>query len=334
MSLSSGREEGCVIVNYKKILSSSYFTQRFNHYAETVIKETGLSKSRLYFDFFLSHLISGCTIKDYFLYRFYEKNYFGKRYYATGKYLEKYLSKVNDPSRASELKNKERTLILFSEFMKRDWCGQNYQNTLEQYQQFSEKHTQGIVKPLENCGGHGVRIISTQEAGEGEVSLYEFCKSQHLLIEELIIQHEKMHELYPKAINTIRYITLNAKPLGAVLRMGIGGSNIDNASSGGMYAAIDLESCTVQTPAFQYEGQRYQIHPDTNIIIPGFEIPMWKECEKFVKDACELISGIPLIGWDIAITPNGPTLVEVNEAPDLFLLQHPLQQGLRKILEN
>ena len=141
-----------------------------------------------------------------------------------------------------------------------------------------------------------------------------------------------MAELYPKAINTIRYITLNERPLGAVLRIGMGGANIDNASSGGMYAAVDIENGVVETPAFRYEGQKFLIHPDTNQIIPGFQIPMWKECTAFIRDACTCIDGIPLIGWDIAITPNGPTLVEVNEAPDLFLLQQPLQRGFRKYL--
>ena len=154
-------------MNYKKILSGNYFSQRFHHYAETVIEETGLSRNRLYFDFFLSHLISGCTIKDYFLYRFYEKNCFGKRCYGTGKYMEKYFSKINLPSAASELKNKEKTLVRFSEYMKRDWCGQNYHNTQEEYQKFAEQHEYGIVKPLDDCGGHGVRIISTQIIGEG-----------------------------------------------------------------------------------------------------------------------------------------------------------------------
>ena len=31
-----------------------------------------------------------------------------------------------------------------------------------------------------------------------------------------------------------------------------------------------------------------------------------------------------VIGWDIAVIPSGPTLIEVNERPDLILLQQVL----------
>ena len=169
-------------------------------------------------------------------------------------------------------------------------------------------------------------------SNRGGVSLYEFCRQNRLLVEELISQHEAITEMYADAVNTIRYITLNGKPLGAVFRMGVNGSAVDNASSGGIYAEVDLNTGILITPAFRYNGEKFLVHPDSGNVILGYQIPKWDECRKIVEQASHQIEGIPLIGWDIAVTPDGPVFVEVNEAPDLFILQQPRQRGVRKRL--
>ena len=57
------------------------------------------------------------------------------------------------------------------------------------------------------------------------------------------------------------------------------------------------------------------IHPDTGVPISG-TIPYWEETICIVK---EIASGMPQLqyfGFDVAITENGPKIIEVNVFPD------------------
>lgn len=148
----------------------------------------------------------------------------------------------------------------------------------------------------------------------------------------MIVQHETMNKLHASSINTLRIMTYHKKPIGAVLRIGVGESNIDNASSGGIYAQVDLKAGIVTSHALNYAGNTVIRHPDTKVIIPGFEIPMWHECLQFVRKCAESIEGVPLVGWDIAVGPKGPVLVEVNERPDPFLIQSISRAGIKNSL--
>ena len=128
-------------------------------------------------------------------------------------------------------------------------------------------------------------------------------------------------------------VTVNGILVGCILRVGVGDSEIDNASSGGIYALVDCESGLVTTEAMNYKGERYERHPDTGVAFIGFSIPLWDKCKALVNEAAPLTKGVPMVGWDIAITPQGPTIIEVNESPDLFILQSPKQTGARNIVE-
>lgn len=165
--------------------------------------------------------------------------------------------------------------------------------------------------------------------------LYEYCKKGCYLIEEIIIQHEAISKLYPHSINTIRFFTFYGNIIGAVIRMGRRGAMIDNASSGGIYAELDIESGRIISPAYTFQNQMYQKHPDTNVFFMGFEIPLWDSCTELIAKACERLKGIPLTGWDIALTPTKPVIVEVNAQPEIPLLQIPRKHGVRRlIIEN
>lgn len=148
------------------------------------------------------------------------------------------------------------------------------------------------------------------------------------------MQHESMSLLSPSSINTIRIFTLAGEIYGAVVRMGNGIKRIDNASSGGLFAGINVTTGYINSSLYNFKGQSWESHPMTGLNLQGFQIPFWKDCIVFVSKASKYLSDIPLIGWDIAITPNGPTLVEANACPDIPLLQVSLNMGIKSKFTN
>ena len=61
----------------------------------------------------------------------------------------------------------------------------------------------------------------------------------------------------------------------------------------------------------QYGGDRLFKHPNTNILFKGYKVPYFNECKKMVKEATKYIP-YKLVGWDVAITPDGPLIIEGN----------------------
>ena len=139
------------------------------------------------------------------------------------------------------------------------------------------------------------------------------------IIQERIYQHQKMNELYPHSVNTIRLVTVicgkEIIPLGAIIRMGVKGQCCDNLAAGGVSAPVDLETGRLGReglfrPAF---GRRTTHHPDTGVAFYNFQIPYFEEAVQMSKKLHGFFYGIHSIGWDIAITKDGPVFIEGND---------------------
>ncbi len=282
----------------------------------------------LYLDVLWSRLRYGATLKDYFLYCFYELNARGRREFITDRRRKKWCDANRDMEMFRILNDKEETLERFGRYVARDWCGARLHNSDADYANFAARHKRMIVKPLHGFAGKGVRIVEPRSADE----IKAICQSEEAVVEELIEQHADLAALYPRAINTLRVVTMNRRVIGAALRMGAGGNCVDNTSAGGVYAGIDVDSGIVVSRALNHLGERFVRHPDTGVVIPGFKIPYWRESLSLIEDAVPLTVGVPLIGWDIAITASGPTLVEVNTHPGMWTMQAPLGIGYKRLI--
>lgn len=67
---------------------------------------------------------------------------------------------------------------------------------------------------------------------------------------------------------------------------------------------------------------KYTHHPDTGVKLQGFRLPMWDKVKQLAMDAHAVLSDIDSIGWDIAITPTGPIIVEANCAWGTVVAQY------------
>ena len=98
----------------------------------------------------------------------------------------------------------------------------------------------------------------------------------------------------------------------------------DNLWRGGLLAHVDCESGTVGRvrrglgPAAGW----VETHPDTGVRLTGMTLPHWPRLVEQVIRAAGLLSGLPLVGWDVAVGPDGPVFIEANTSPSLELLQY------------
>src|SRR5699024_10905896 len=71
---------------------------------------------------------------------------------------------------------------------------------------------------------------------------------------------------------------------------------------------------------------KVESHPNTFEKFQDFKIPFYNESCELAINLHESLYGIHSIGWDIAITPDGPLIIKGN-----YNLYDPLQQLFYKI---
>ncbi|WP_019625790.1 sugar-transfer associated ATP-grasp domain-containing protein [Thioalkalivibrio sp. ALJT] len=148
------------------------------------------------------------------------------------------------------------------------------------------------------------------------------------LIQECLEQHAEIAAINPTCINSLRMVTF-CEPSGevhvdcAIMRFGRSHSAADNWDKGGLSVGIDLDTGQlvrgVTKPKFG--GDWFDSHPDSGERLTGRPVPFFDEAKRLCMRAAKAFSGTPSIGWDIALTPNGPVLMEGNTKWDLPMVQ-------------
>lgn len=154
-----------------------------------------------------------------------------------------------------------------------------------------------------------------------------------------IYQHEKMSELCPSTINSIRLITVMdmdgvVHPFGPRLRIGRVGSSVDNWAKGGILVGIDLETGCLYKKGFlkpQY-GTSTEYHLDTKVKFDGFVIPHFQEAVEAAIKLHKYLYRCHSVGWDIAITKDGPVFIEGNGLWEISGMQ-AVHGGMKKQIE-
>ncbi len=69
-------------------------------------------------------------------------------------------------------------------------------------------------------------------------------------------------------------------------------------------------------------------HPVTGARVTGRVVPFWRETAQLAIDAHRTLPGRVFIGWDIAITADGPKILEGNSFADPMFPQRVFRQGI------
>lgn len=198
-----------------------------------------------------------------------------------------------------------------------------------------------FIKPNDGALGKGCAIIQLKQEklfinGQNTciAALHDFI-TEPMLIEEHVQSINELASFHPSSLNTLRLITMR-KPEGeiyldrAVIRMGVGGSKVDNWSAGGVCVKVNHDGTLDKYGHFKdISLPPCTAHPDTNITFEGFTIPQFDKAVQLVLKAHAKVKRINGMGWDIAITPRGPVVIEMN--PFFMLFQTPCGP-LRKLI--
>lgn len=171
-----------------------------------------------------------------------------------------------------------------------------------------------LKKSIDSNGGKGILFFDIETDPVEKLKDWIMSKD-NIVVQEAIKQHPELDRLHPQSINTIRIITFvfgEVHVLSSVLRMGVGGALVDNASSGGIVCGI-LPSGRLKPEAFDVNANRYESHP-SGVRLEEISIPNFNCCLELCKRlALRLVQFSKLISWDIAINREGtPILVETN----------------------
>ena len=182
---------------------------------------------------------------------------------------------------------------------------------------------------IDSCGGHGVKFFDvSSESVDGLKSWLD--KNDNIVIQEVVKQHECLNAIHADSINTIRIMSLfldgEVTILSALLRMGAGGSRVDNGSSGGVFCGINADG-TLKEVGHYTDGRTCTQHPQ-GTVFKGYKIIGYDRCCETVKKlAGRMYTTSQLISWDFAVGADGePVLIEVN-LTDGGLSTHLLSNG-------
>lgn len=227
--------------------------------------------------------------------------------------------------------NKVLLLKKFNGFVHRKWA---YTGSMsfEDFDNFVSS-TDCIAKPIFGTLGQGVFVIRKGD-GRNKQELFDYCRKNNILVEERLRACEEIEEFHPQSLNTIRVLTISKKGrcelVASELRVGVGDSIVDNASAGGIVAAIDLETGVIVGDGADKAGKRYKAHPDTGKVFKGFVIPHWQKVVDMCKEMSTIVPEMVFAGWDICVLPNGDIeMMEVNSYPNVTGLQTAYQKGLK-----
>lgn len=192
---------------------------------------------------------------------------------------------------------------------------------------FISKHPRFFCKLIDGECADSVLLIQSSERkiwnGKEEISIDGIKKAVfggRYILQNVVEQHEMVNRINPSCINTIRIITIRGKSgainvFAASMRIGVSkDSFVDNRAAGGMAVGITEEG-RLKKYGFQHVefGGKSEKHPVTGTVFEGYQLPFWNEVVDLVTKAHGCFRGIQSIGWDVAITPTGPILIEGND---------------------
>ncbi len=200
---------------------------------------------------------------------------------------------------------------------------------------FSQEGRYVLERPRTTPDVIGIHVDYPPEPLLAEELIEVLCRMStpmSMILQPRLATHKELTPLVgTTTLASLRVITVLERTgapsvLFAVLRSAREDSAVDNISSGGIAAEIDLGTGELTGKAWTRSGRRGIVegfmghewlhhHPATGTKLSGYPVPCAKEIlslcpivHRAVAEAEEYV--VPLVGWDVGVTDQGPVFLE------------------------
>ena len=244
--------------------------------------------------------------------------------------FELFCKKHNIPVTTTFARNENSLFFIDNDFIQINTPGHFLEFIKDVCSRSTKSESIFIKKEAGTGGGKFIYKVSYDQLKEDPDQLNEIFKdvrASSFVFQEEVKQHEAINRINPFCVNTMRIESFTNKDnvsriMSGILRLGFNESYLDNVSKGGAYVGIDFEKGVLRREAVSDftngRARTYLEHPYSKIVFEGYPIPYFDEITALVIKASQLIPQLKVIGWDVAITPEGPLFIEANELPGMM----------------
>ena len=194
--------------------------------------------------------------------------------------------------------------------------------------------------------GEDARVWRRQSDGSysgdlgSNLTLSELCETlrslslkRPLILQPRIANHAKLQGLSGDVLSTVRVVTVRHLAGGidvalACYRTPVESLLVDNFTAGGLASRVELNDGRLGPAVFKSRPGLFVAHPKTGAAIAGRTLPHWPAVKQLALAAHREFGALPSIGWDIAITDDGPVIVEGNSVWGANVIQMSHRQPL------
>ena len=150
----------------------------------------------------------------------------------------------------------------------------------------------------------------------------ETIATEGLLFESYIEQAKGYSIFNPSSVNTVRTWVLQTgdkiEVIGAYFRIGRSGSLTDNGDGGGIMCPVSPITGELGAGILTSNPYRDELsqHTDNGVQLLGEDLPDW---ESIISCSCDTLRKLPytkFAGLDVAMSKDGPVIIEINVTPD------------------
>lgn len=306
-----------------RVISGIRF-DKLNRVLEKIKEKSGQSKVYTFFDILVCAAKYGAGYYDYLMFGFYDMNGRQRDTYLTRVRNKKVMDLMNDPAFSDEFDDKLRFNKTFAAYLGRKTLN-GETATEEELAEFLRGQEAIFAKINHGDCGRGVEKLYVKDFDSPAAMLAYIREHGLVVLEHVLPQHEDMARLHPSSVNTMRILTdlVDGQVHIAYItvKMGRGSGVCDNSGQGGILCRVDPQSGKIISPATDDYFNVYEKHPDTGIVLQGYQLPMVDRAVAMAKEAALVFPQVGHVGWDMAITPTGPAIIEGNEFPGTDLCQ-------------